>query len=103
MTTNRPQWCGCKDRCAEEDTSYSKPNDRGSCQMYAPGNSQSPTALARKIYDDMSVEERKVVQEYGSGDSEDAIRGEAPGWSTSEIADCLNEIDKLCGYESNYE
>lgn len=91
------EFCGCKNRCAEEDTGHTRPNRWGTCAV-AYDQGPTPEDLASVIHAGMTEAEITVAKEYGAGDMEDRIRKAAPNWARSAVAECLDRLDRLCGY-----
>lgn len=60
-----------------------------------------PKELALEIVEKMSESQREDVKGVGAGDYEDTIRNDprTTGWDRHDIAKCLDEIDRLCGFE----
>lgn len=61
-----------------------------------------PNKIAKLIFDKMSQEEKDEVANFGCGDYEDEVREllrRASGTKEIEIVRCMDEIDRLCGYE----
>lgn len=91
------EFCGCKNRCAEEDRGRTRPNERGICRVATEdlGN-PTPTSLAEEIFFAMGSEERSTAIRQGAANMEDRIKERAPNWAESAIESCLNEIAQRC-------
>jgi hypothetical protein len=92
------EFCGCKNRYADEDTVYERPNRYGTCvAVYDQG--PTPESLADAIFAGMTGAEIAVAKEYGAGGIEDRIRKAAPNWGRSAISECLDHLNRFCGYK----
>jgi hypothetical protein len=88
------EFCGCKGRCAEEDTLYTRPRRYGVCQVAHTGH--TPESLAETIIFTMTPEERATAIRQGAANMEDHARARAPNWGHSAIEACLDEIARRC-------
>lgn len=91
------EFCGCKNRCAEEDGGYTRPNERGACEIATEdlGN-PTPTSLAEEIFFAMGSEERSTAIRQGAANVEDRIKERAPNWGYSAVEACLDKIAQRC-------
>lgn len=87
------EFCGCENRCAEEDTGYARPNNRGVCQVDRDPN---PERLAEDIFIGMTSSERTTALLQGAANMEGRTKELAPDWAMSAIEACLDEIARLC-------
>lgn len=88
------EFCGCKNRCAEEDGGYTRPNDRGICEANYVG--LTPEKLADEIFLKMSPRERATAIKQGAANMEGEVKKRAPNWSYSAIETCLDKISWHC-------
>lgn len=59
-----------------------------------------PIEVAKSIYSKMEQYERECVKDSACGDYEDYIRNQlGEGCRERDVVRCMDEIDRLCGYE----